>query len=92
MDWASKLYKQLTKAVNSCSPLKAIENIFTPIDTAAFTTALQNEIAAGGEGSKPEGEQQMDTGGDQMDTGEEDSRKRDGNQPPDDDDDAMNVD
>ena len=79
------------QAVNSRSTLKTIDDIFTPVDTAAFTTALQNEMATGGEGSKPEGEQQMDTGGDQMDAGEEDSHKRDGSQPPDDDD-AMNVD
>ena len=61
------------------------------IDTAAFTTALQNEMVAGGEGNKSESEQQMDTGEDQMETGKE-AQKHDKQQADDDDDDdTMNV-
>ena len=65
-------------------------------DTVAFTTALQNEMTAD-DGSKPEGEQQMDTGGDrgdQVETGgreKEEAQKKDNEQVDDDDDDTMNV-
>ena len=60
----------------------------------AFTTALQNEMApdsGGGDGNKPEGERQMDTGGDQMETesGEKEEAQKDDKQV--DDDDTMNV-
>lgn len=62
-------------------------------DTVAFTTALQNEMAAGDEGDKLEGEQQMDTGEDQIETGKEGTQKHDDKQQAndDDEDDTMNV-
>ena len=94
MDWASKLYKHQIKAVNLffLNAGNWINDICIS-DTVAFTTALQNEMT-GGDGSKPEGEQQMDTGGDQMETGgreKEEAQKKDNEQVDDDDDDTMNV-
>lgn len=56
----------------------------------AFTTALQNEMAAGDEGDKLEGEQQMDTGEDQIETGKEGTQKHE-QANDDDEDDTMNV-
>ena len=66
------------------------------VDTAAFTTALQNEMAAGGEGNKSESEGQMDTGEHQMETGKEGTQKHDDkhqadNDDDDEEDDTMNV-
>ena len=69
-------------------------DVHSYIDTVAFATALQNEMAAAG--NNPESEQQMDSGGHQMETGSEakETQKHDEKQQVDDedDDDTMNVD